>query len=285
MLFFKSIINNNIPLKVKTKAILNNTLVTLTKCGKKNNIMRLNIATPPVNSLNLNLIQEIKNNMLELNNNNDIKAIIISSGINKIYCAGLDLNELYNSNELKLFNFWQNFQEMLFSIYSNKKMIISEIKGVSVAGGCMISMCCDYRIGLNNADNNNLVKIGLNEAAFGLVAPYFACDMMEDLIGKKLTYEACNLGLIYNCDEALKIGLIDKVNDINENIEDISIAECEKWMRAPGRLQTKELLRQNRLNKWKSLQEQESKDFVHRVLDSNTQLMIGNYLASLSKKK
>lgn len=62
-------------------------------------------------------------------------------------------------------------------------------------------------------------------------------------------------------------------------------AECEKWMAAPGRQRTKlEVIKAERLARWRGLQEEETQTFISRVMDPKIQNMVETYLASLKKK-
>jgi 3,2-trans-enoyl-CoA isomerase len=267
--------------------LLKRGIVISTQCGKKGNIVRLSMTSPPVNSLDLALIKDIKKGVVEAENLNSCKGIIISSSM-KAYCAGLNLNEISGKSNEFLNDFWNTFQDMLFSIYGSKKAIIAEITGHAPAGGCMIAMCCDSRIASSNS------KIGLNEAAFGLVPPYFAVDMMDDIIGKGKSYKASSLGIMFSSNDALQFGLYDKVIEPNADpdfdmtiaVQEAAIIECEKWIAAPGREHTKiGVMRAERLEKWNKNISKESQTFVDRVSTPNTQLFIKNYLESLSSKK
>lgn len=252
-------------------------IVTVSEYGENKNIMRLGMSSPPVNSLDLQLIKDIKAGLVEAESNSACRGIVLSSEC-RAYCAGLNLNELYGSNPEKLNTFWNHFQDTLFSVYGSEKMLIAEINGPAPAGGCMLAMACDMRIATPNAN------VGLNEAAFGLVAPYFGAEMMEDLIGKRSAYTACSLGSMWTAEDALKIGMFDKVVD-EDQLSAAVVEACEQWMKAPGRIATKKMMRAERLNRWREGQQNESDGFVGRVMDENVQTMIGRYLASLKKKK
>jgi 3,2-trans-enoyl-CoA isomerase len=66
------------------------------------------------------------------------------------------------------------------------------MNGHAIAGGCILSLCCDERILASGA------KIGLNEAAFGIMPPPFAAALMIDTIGNRLAQRALTLGNLYN---------------------------------------------------------------------------------------
>ena len=260
----------------RSRAIVRS-IVTTSYCGTKGNIARICMASPPVNSLDLTLIKDIKAAVEEAENSKACKGIIIASS-SRAFCAGLHLQELFAKTPAELINFWNNFQNMLFTIYSSKKVVVAEINGPSPAGGAMISYCSDARVMVDSA------KIGLNEAAFGLVPPYFAVDMMEDIIGRGETYRACSLGVLYTAEEAGRLKLVDRVCK-PEELSHAAISEAELWMKAPGRSHTKQLMREERLERWNKRNAAESLAFAERVNDPHTQQFIRTYLESLSSKR
>ena len=252
-------------------------IVTSTVCGTKNNIIKISMSSQPVNSLSLPLIKAVTNAFVEAGQDDTCKGIILNSST-RAFSAGLDLNELSNRTDDELYIFWSSFQNMLFTVYNSDKAVIAEIAGAAPAGGTMLATCCDVRIGTDKA------PIGLNEAAFGLIPPYFGVDMLDDIVGKRVSWKASSLGTMFKPQDALTIGLYDIIAS-NEEIESISIEECEKWIKAPGRLHTKRMLHQERLTKWRAGFEEECLTFVQRVQDPRTQKMISSYLESLSMKK
>ena len=76
----------------------------------------------------------------------------------------------------------------------------------SPAGGCLLSLCCDYRV-----MQGPKFTIGLNETLLGIVAPFWFKDTMLNTVGQRQTELALQLGTLFTADQALSIGLVDKV--------------------------------------------------------------------------
>ena len=76
----------------------------------------------------------------------------------------------------------------------------------SPAGGCLLSLCCDYRV-----MQGPKFTIGLNETLLGIVAPFWFKDTMLNTVGQRHTELALQLGTLFTADQALSIGLVDKV--------------------------------------------------------------------------
>ena len=182
----------------------------------------------PVNSLNLATIKELTNAIGLVEKNPKTKALVLASSC-RVFSAGLDLSEMHDATEgmywrqvqehnkkdlilskLLLFlpfspflcllsssslpplefmdEFWSAFQDLWIALYGTKLATVAAIAGDSVAGGCIISLACDTRLIASTA------KIGLNEAAFGLVAPPWTAQMMIDVVGRRTAEKALSLG-------------------------------------------------------------------------------------------
>jgi len=74
------------------------------------------MARKPVNSLNTELLSELKTFLLEAQNSR-IKGVILTSSLPTVFSAGLDIMELFNDKE-KLTNFWQTLQDTWLTVYS-----------------------------------------------------------------------------------------------------------------------------------------------------------------------
>ena len=124
----------------------------------------MTLQRPPANSLSLEMNEVISDSIQTVEANQKIQALILASGLPSIYSAGLDLTELYQPDLDRLPKFWESFQSVYLRLYGSRLSIISAMNGHALAGGCMLSLSCDYRIMSKGS-------IGLNESKLGIVAP------------------------------------------------------------------------------------------------------------------
>jgi 3,2-trans-enoyl-CoA isomerase len=196
---------------------------------------------------------------------------------------------MHNASADFLDEFWGEFQNLWVSLYGSRLLTIAAIAGESLAGGCIISLACDHRIIVSTA------KIGLNEAAFGLVAPPWTAQTMIDVVGRRVGERALCQGTVFSATEAVRIGLADRLvitieDDMQKKIELMNL-EAEKdallSMKAPGRAATKKMIRQENLSKLatNSNRSHDTQIFKDCVLNPKVQEMLGKYLSSLSSKK
>ncbi|KAG5472124.1 hypothetical protein CUR178_02797 [Leishmania enriettii] len=200
-------------------------------------ITNVQLARAPVNSLSLELLQELNQWMLWLGSNEETKAVVISSAIPKVFSGGLEFAEVHNPKPERISVFWQSFQEMWLIFNSFPKPIIAAINGNSPAGGCIIAMGCDYRVMArgpkDNANNSRLYRIGLNESKLGLVAPPWTVPAYCCLMGSRQAERMLQLGETPVADDAQKLGLIDEVTPDDERTVEVAHKQAELFLSVP----------------------------------------------------
>jgi len=234
----------------------------------------------PVNSLSLELIQSISNTLTELEKDK-CKGFILTSNLSSTFSAGLDIREMYKPDPDRLKNFWQSLQDLWLKLYGSKMAAIALINGHAPAGGCLLSMCCDYRIMVDGKS-----KIGLNETRLGIVAPFWFKDTMENCIGTRQTELALQLGTLFSVSEAHKIGLIDEVApDLPAGIK-AAENQLQQFLKIPAtaRFMSKMVVRGETLKRLEKIRDADVKQFVMFATSPQVQTGLGKYLESLSKK-
>ncbi|XP_056264173.1 enoyl-CoA delta isomerase 1, mitochondrial-like isoform X2 [Pseudoliparis swirei] len=243
-------------------------------------VMRLQ--SPPVNSLSLDFITELCISVEKLEMDKSCRGLILTSSQPKVFSAGLDITEMYGKSPEHYGEFWRAVQEMWLKIYGSSMVTIAAINGSSPAGGCLMSMTCDYRI---MADNPRY-SIGLNETQLGIVAPFWFKDTMTNTVGHRTTEVALQLGLLYNPSEALKIGLVDQVVP-EDQVLATATQTMTKWLAIPdhARALTKSMMRKPTIDKLTSNREADIQHFVNFITKDSIQKSLGIYMAMLKKRR
>jgi 3,2-trans-enoyl-CoA isomerase len=127
----------------------------------------------------------------------------------------------------------------------------------------------------------------LNESAFGLNVPHFGIKLMQDTMGLRVAYRAISLGTLFQSEEALKLGFVDVMTESADPalVQQKAIEECEKWIATPGREGNKLNLRSQTHAQFVAERQKDIDAFVSNLTEPVTQQRLGDYLASLSKKK
>lgn len=246
----------------------------------KTGVATVTMGRPPVNGLNLELIQELTRTFESLEKNKS-RGMILTSAFPSVFSAGLDIMEMYKPKADRVKAFWTALQDMWLKLYSTPYPTAAAINGHSPAGGCLMSLSCEYRVMVGPK-----FTIGLNETQLGIVAPKWFQLSFRDVVKSRDAEMALTLGKMFTTDEALKIGLIDEVaSDAND-----AIAKAEKFIgqfakiSPVARSMTKIQYRAETINWLVKNKELDLNQFLTFVNDPKVQKGLELYLESLKKK-
>ncbi|WP_395626730.1 enoyl-CoA hydratase/isomerase family protein [Daejeonella sp.] len=175
------------------------------KVNIKDKIAVLSLNRGRSNAINAEMVNELHQMIRNIENDDSIAGLILT-GQNGFFSAGLDLIELFDYDEETIKSFWIDFLDLVTSLVSFKKPMIAAISGHSPAGGCVLSLCCDYRI---MAEGKFI--IGLNEVPVGIIVPESIFHLYSFWLGQANAYRFLLEGKLMNTQEALASGLIDEV--------------------------------------------------------------------------
>uniref|UniRef100_A0A8D8FEH3 Enoyl-CoA delta isomerase 1, mitochondrial n=1 Tax=Culex pipiens TaxID=7175 RepID=A0A8D8FEH3_CULPI len=207
--------------------------------------------------------------------------ILTSKFSNKVFCAGLELTEMVNPNPEQFRVFWTSLQDTWMKLYGTSFPTVAVINGHAPAGGCMLSLACEYRVMQPN------FSIGLNETVLGLPVPRWLQTTMSKVIGERLSEIACTTGKLYSAEQALKMGMIDElVPNQDEGISQaVAFLDSFKNMIPVVRDKTKLELRKLNIDDFQNYRQAELDFVTKHVTSSEFQNVLVGYLQSLKNRK
>ncbi len=173
------------------------------KIHDHNNIREVTINRPPVNALNLELLQALDRVLEKAQREADA---VILSGREGLFSAGLDVPELLTYDRQKMADLWGSLVAAMHRIASLEIPIVAAITGHSPAGGAVLTLFCDYRI-MAGGD----YRIGLNEVQVGLNLPPIIYHALTLLVGSRRATQLGMRGLMLTSLEAVEATLVDQV--------------------------------------------------------------------------
>ncbi|XP_065084384.1 enoyl-CoA delta isomerase 1, mitochondrial-like [Ochlerotatus camptorhynchus] len=253
--------------------------VVLAEVDDKTGYATVTLNRPPVNSLNLELLTALSETLDDLQNNKS-RGMILTSSSNSVFSAGLDILEMYKPKQERMKQFWTTLQDVWFKLYGSPFPTVAVINGHSPAGGCLLSMCCEYRVMLPN------FSIGLNETQLGIVAPTWFQATMRNTLSRRDAELALTLGTLFSTEEALKVGLIDEVAANKEEgiVKAVSFLDRFKKISPQARSMTKQALRSKDIMELEDNRLQDVDLFVFAVSQPKVQKGLEVYLEALKKK-
>ncbi|XP_044183979.1 enoyl-CoA delta isomerase 1, mitochondrial-like [Acropora millepora] len=255
---------------------------SLVNVEKQGDFAVLELNREPVNSFTLEFLQEINAELDKVNSDKDCKGLIITSSLPKVFSAGLDLvKEVFKpADERRLASFWQEFQGMWLRLYGSRLITMAAINGHALAGGCVLGLACDYRI---MADGP---RIGLVETEAGVPPPFWVFHNLAAVVGNGVAEKALLSSKRYTAQEALAVGLVDKVVPKDEVLAATKSQMEELTAFSARTLElTKKIMRKDAVETLENKREEDIKEFVDCVTDEEVQRAIGMQIERITKKK
>lgn len=159
-----------------------------------------------LNALNRATIQELHDAFENLENNSDVRVIIITGEGEKAFVAGADISEFANFTVEEGAQLAAQGQALLFDFVENlKKPVIAAVNGFALGGGLELAMACHFRIASDNA------KMGLPEVSLGVIPGYGGTQRLPQLIGKGRAMEMIMTAGMVSAEEGFRAGLVNHV--------------------------------------------------------------------------
>jgi len=155
-----------------------------------------------LNALNRQLMEELRDALLQLDKNDKVHVIIIT-GNEQAFAAGADIKQMADKSAIDMlvidqFSTWDQIRK-------TKKPIIAAVSGFALGGGCELAMTCDMIIASDSA------KFGQPEIKLGVLPGAGGTQRLTKAIGKAKSMELILTGRFITADEAHFYGLVNKV--------------------------------------------------------------------------
>ena len=179
-------------------------------------IRELRLARPPVNALDPALCRALITT-LDAAVADGVDAVVLS-GAPGIFSAGLDVPHLMalGQDRQALHAGWGAFFGAARSLAALRIPVVAALTGHAPAGGCVLSLCCDYRVMARSPNPVKPFMIGMNETQVGLAVPEGAQQLMRRVIGPYRAERLLVSGSMVAADEALRLGLVDTVVEVDQ---------------------------------------------------------------------
>ncbi len=178
---------------------------------KEDRLAVITINRPNVlNALNDQTISELHQCLREISREADVRVVILTGAGEKAFVAGADINELKVCDSLSGHRKSVNGQSLLNHIENMEQVVIAAINGFALGGGCELALACDIRIASENA------KLGQPEVNLGIIPGYGGTQRLSRLVGRGKAKELIFTGDMVDAQEALRIGLVEKVVPLPE---------------------------------------------------------------------
>lgn len=178
------------------------------------------------NALSAELVAQLTDVMLDAAEDDLVKVIVLKANGN-VFSAGADLaylQQLQNNSHEENLTDSRNLEKLFKAIYYLPKVVIAQVEGHAIAGGCGLATVCDIIFSVPEA------KFGYTEVKLGFVPAIVSCFLLRktsETLAKRLLLTA----ELFSAQQALGFGLITflaEKDEIDAKVQEFSLNLCEQ---------------------------------------------------------
>jgi enoyl-CoA hydratase/carnithine racemase len=180
---------------------------------------------PKLNAIDSQVTEEIAECAKEAERQDDVGAIVVWGG-RKVFAAGADVKQLSTLNSIEVKPIITHMQECLNILEDVPKITIAAINGFALGGGLELAMAADLRYAAAGA------KLGQPEIQLGIIPGAGGTQRLPRLVGLGRAKDMIYTGRSVRAEEALEIGLVDRVFPADE-VYERAVEDARKFANGP----------------------------------------------------
>jgi enoyl-CoA hydratase len=158
-----------------------------------------------LNALDSATITELLRAFLIAKADGAVRAVILTGAGSKAFVAGADISEMAKLPPDVARRFAERGQQLTVLVENLGKPVVAAVNGFALGGGCELALACHIRVASESA------KFGQPEVKLGLLPGFGGSQRLPRLIGKGRALELLLTGGMIAADEALRVGLVNRV--------------------------------------------------------------------------
>jgi len=174
-----------------------------------------------LNAVNPDVLKELSSMLNKLISNHNVGSIMITGAGGKAFIAGADIKLMQSFDKSQARDFGESGQNLTLEIENSPKPVLAAVNGFALGGGCEIAISCHIRYASENA------FFAQPEVKLGIIPGWGGTQRLPRIVGKGSATELIIGGHMINSQEALRIGLVNKIVP-SEKLMDESINFCKE---------------------------------------------------------
>ncbi|MEE1791651.1 enoyl-CoA hydratase-related protein [Streptomyces sp. BE308] len=170
----------------------------------RDNVGTIRLDRPPMNALDIAVQDRLRELADEVARRDDVRAVILYGG-EKVFAAGADIKEMQRMDHPAMIVRSKALQDSFTAVARIPKPVVAAVTGYALGGGCELALCADFRVAADNA------KLGQPEILLGLIPGAGGTQRLARLVGPSKAKDLIFTGRQVKADEALAMGLVDRV--------------------------------------------------------------------------
>jgi enoyl-CoA hydratase/carnithine racemase len=181
---------------------------------------------PPMNALNTQVQEELRAAAHQASEDPAVRAVIVYGG-EKVFAAGADIKEMAGMSYVDMAARAGALSGAFDSLARIPKPVVAAITGYALGGGCEMALACDWRVASAEA------RLGQPEITLGIIPGAGGTQRLSRLIGPARAKDIIMSGRMVDADEALAIGLVDRVVPAEE-VYGAAVAMVQRYTGGPA---------------------------------------------------
>ena len=163
-----------------------------------------------LNAMNRQVVTEFHQALDALAGDAGVRAVILTGAGEKAFVAGADIAEFTPMTPVAAVQFAKDLEAAFQKIARMPKPVLAAVNGFCLGGGCELAMACDFIYAAENA------RFGQPEINLGIIPGSGGTQRLPRLVGKARAKELIYTGDMIDAQEALRIGLVNRVLPLAE---------------------------------------------------------------------
>lgn len=172
-------------------------------------VATIRLDRPPMNALNAQVQDELRHAALSVGARSDVAAVVLFGG-EKVFAAGADVKEMATMSYPEMVERSGALQAAFTAVARIPKPVVAAVTGYALGGGCELALCADLRVCADDA------RLGQPEILLGVIPGAGGTQRLPRLVGPSRAKELVFTGRFVDAQEALAIGLVDRVVPADE---------------------------------------------------------------------
>ena len=194
---------------------------------KADGIGTIRLDRPRMNALNAQVQDELREIADAAAADSEIRAVVMYGG-ETVFAAGADIKEMLDMSYSDMSARAGLLTRGLGSLAGVPKPVVAAIAGYALGGGLEIALACDWRVVSADA------KLGQPEMNLGVIPGGGGTQRLARLIGPARAKDLVMSGRMVGAEEALAIGLADRIAPPGESVYDVAVAMVRPYVSGPA---------------------------------------------------
>jgi enoyl-CoA hydratase/carnithine racemase len=165
----------------------------------------ITLDNPPVNVLSPKVLEDLEANVDKVVADSSVKGVVLTAAGTNAFSAGADVKAFASLGPERIPEMIRLGHKIFGKIENLDRPVIAAINGLALGGGCEMTLACDIRVSSDRA------RFSQPEVTLGLIPGWGGTQRLARLVGPARAKEMIFTGQMINAQEALRIGLVNKV--------------------------------------------------------------------------